>query len=299
MTSTESPRGQTCVVTGATNPVGSQLVSQLISGGSIVHAIGRGTRPSDIPPSCEWHQCDLTELGPLPRFFARALFHVASIWLLPKRIEEFRENGVKRIVAFSSTSGISKANSSSSAEREVAATFARSEELVASACERLGIAYTIFRPTMIYGGGGRDRNVSDIARVAKKLGVFPILGKGIGLRQPVHVADLAEACILAADSPASFNRTYNLSGGETLTYRQMVERIFQAMGKKTRIVFLPASMFGLAISVVRLSPRFRHLKLEMARRMDRDLYFDHDSAVRDFGYSPRSFLPDRDALGMK
>lgn len=298
MQSKESLRGQPCAVTGATNPVGSQLVQQLISGGSIVHAIGRGPRPTDIPPSCEWHQGDLTKPGSIPRFSAGILFHAASIWLLPDRIEEFRENGVRRIVVFSSTSGITKANSSSSAEREVAATFARSEELVASTCQRLEIAYTIFRPTMIYGGG-RDRNVSDIARVVKKFGVFPILGKGIGLRQPVHIADLAEACILAANSPASFNRTYNLSGGETLTYRQMVERIFKAMGKRAKIVSLPVSLFGLAIGVVRLSPKFKHLKLEMARRMDRDLYFDHDSAAKDFGYSPRPFLPDQDALGMK
>lgn len=298
MTSSESLQGVACAVTGATNPVGAQLLKQLISGGTIVHAIGRGSRPGDIPPSCEWHQCDLTAPGPLPRFFAEVLFHVASIWLLPERIEEFRENGVNRIIVFSSTSGITKANSSSPAERKVAATFARSEELVGTQCEKLGIAYTIFRPTMIYGGG-RDRNVSDIARVVRKFGVFPILGKGVGLRQPVHIADLAEACILAAHSSASFNRTYNLSGGETLTYRQMVERIFNAMGKRTRIVSVPASMFGLAISVVRLSPKFKHLKLEMARRMDRDLYFDHDSAVQDFGYSPRSFLLDRETLGIE
>ena len=90
----------------------------------------------------------------------------------------------------------------------------------------LASPYTIFRPTLIYGVG-RDRNVADIARFAKRFGVFPILGKGLGLRQPVHAADLAEACILAVDSSASFNRIYNLSGGETLTYREMVERVFR------------------------------------------------------------------------
>jgi nucleoside-diphosphate-sugar epimerase len=109
--------------------------------------------------------------------------------------------------------------------------------------ERLAIAYTIFRPTLIYGAG-RDRNIADIARFVRRFGVFPILGKGIGLRQPVHAADLAEACLLAVDSSASFNRVYNLSGGETLTYRQMVERVFQAMGKRGRVVSLPQPYSG-------------------------------------------------------
>jgi hypothetical protein len=38
-------------------------------------------------------------------------------------------------------------------------------------------------------------------------------------------------------------------------------------------------------------PRFRDFNAEMARRMNDDLVFDSAEAVRDFGYSPRSFTP--------
>jgi nucleoside-diphosphate-sugar epimerase len=151
---------------------------------------------------------------------------------------------------------------------------------------------------LIYGAGA-DRNITDIARFAKRFGAFPILGKGIGLRQPVHVEDLAQACVLAANSPASFKQIYNLSGGETLPYRQMVERVFSAMGKKARIVSIPEPLFWVAIRLVQCFPKYKHLKPEMARRMDHDLCFDHLAAVRDFGYSPRPFSPDLEALGLK
>jgi len=273
-------------------------VDKLAAAGQVVHAISRGMAKRELGASCVWHQCDLTQPETFPRFSARVLFHVASIWLLPDRIEQFHENGVQRLIAFSSTSRFSKANSNSPAEQAVAESLARAEDSVASTCVRLGIAYTIFRPTLIYGAG-QDRNVADIARFAKRFGVFPILGKGIGLRQPVHVADLAQACILAADNPASFDRTYNLSGGETLTYRQMVERVFRAMGKRARIVSAPDPVFRLTIPLARLLPRYRHLKPEMATRMDRDLCFDHLAAEQDFGFSPRPFLPDHHALGLK
>jgi nucleoside-diphosphate-sugar epimerase len=295
---TELSAVSTCSVTGATSPVGRQLVDKLVAAGQVVHAIGRGVAKRELGASCIWHQCDLTRSGALPSFSARILFHVASIWLLPDRIEQFHENGVQRLIAFSSTSRFSKANSNSPAEQAVAESLARAEDSVASTCVRLGIAYTIFRPTLIYGAG-RDRNIADIARFARRFGVFPILGRGIGLRQPVHVEDLAQACVLAADTPSSLNRIYNLSGGETLTYRQMVERVFQAMGKHPRIVSVPEPVFRLTIRSAGLLPKYRHLKPEMATRMDRDLCFDHLAAVRDFGFSPRRFVPDNQALGLE
>jgi nucleoside-diphosphate-sugar epimerase len=295
---TELSAVSTCSVTGATSPVGRRLVDKLVAAGRVVHVIGRGMAKRDPGASCVWHQYDLTQPGSFPRFSARVLFHVASLWLLPDRIEQFHENGVQRLIAFSSTSRFSKANSSSPAEQFVAESLARAEDSVASTCVRLGIAYTIFRPTLIYGAG-RDRNVADIARFAGRFGVFPLLGKGSGLRQPVHVEDLAQACILAADTSSSLNRIYNLSGGETLTYRQMVERVFQAMGKHPRIVSVPESVFRLTIQSARLFPNYRHLKPEMATRMDRDLCFDHLAAVRDFAFAPRRFVPDHQALGLK
>jgi nucleoside-diphosphate-sugar epimerase len=285
-------------VTGATSPVGRQLVEKLVAAGYAVHAIGRAPTIPEPAPSLHWHQCDLTRTDAFPRFTARTLFHIASIWLLPDRIEQFHKNNVRRIIALSSTSRFSKADSSSPAEQAVAALLARAEDAVATTCERLGIAYTIFRPTLIYGVG-RDRNVADIARFAKRFGMFPILGKGLGLRQPVHAGDLAQACMLAVGASASFNRIYNLSGGETLTYREMVERVFQALGKHARLVSVPEPIFRLIIRLARLSPKYRHLKPEMATRMDQDLCFNHQAAERDFGYSPRPFFLDHQALGFK
>ncbi len=289
---------QTCAVTGATSPIGCQLVDKLVVAGKIVHSIGRVKASSEAGPMHVWHHCDLIQSGALPQFSAQVLFHVASIWLLPDWIEKFHENGVRRIIAFSSTSRLSKAGSSSSAERDVVESLAHAEDSVADICRRLGIAYTIFRPTLIYGAG-RDRNVADIARFVKRFGVFPVLGKGSGLRQPVHAADLAQACILAAECDTSYNRIYNLSGGETLTYRQMVSRVFEAMGKHPQIISVPESLFTLVILIARMSSKYKHLKPQMAKRMEQDLCFDHFSAVRDFGYAPRAFLLDHEALGLR
>ena len=149
--------------------------------------------------------------------------------------------------------------------------------------------WTIFRPTLVYDGV-RDKNVMVIARFIRRFGFFPLLGDGAGLRQPVHADDLAEACLMALDQPATFERAYNLSGEETLSYRQMVEKIFGSLGKPARFLIIPAWLFRAAIRVVMLLPGKRNMTPEMATRMNADLCFDHADATRNFGFSPRPFL---------
>ena len=79
---------------------------------------------------------------------------------------------------------------------------------------------------------------------------FSLLGQASGLRQPVHAEDLALACIQALDDPVTINKTYNLSGGETLSYREMVEKIFRSLGKTVHFLPLPAWIFSSLFSSV-------------------------------------------------
>ncbi|MDI6746185.1 MAG: hypothetical protein QMD17_03475 [Rhodocyclaceae bacterium] len=84
-------------------------------------------------------------------------------------------------------------------------------------------------PTLIYGLG-RDKNIAEMARFIRRFGFFPVLGKATGLRQPIHTADVAGACLGALRAPDAANRDYNISGGETFAYRDMVARVFVAVG---------------------------------------------------------------------
>jgi nucleoside-diphosphate-sugar epimerase len=131
--------------------------------------------------------------------------------------------------------------------------------------------------------------VTEIARFVQRTGFFPILGDGLGKRQPVHAADLAAACLAALGEGRAFDRAYELSGGETLTYRAMVERIFQGLGKKPRIVRVPPHLFKAVVSAARVVPRFRDLSPELVTRMNMDMCFDHADARRDLGFNPRGF----------
>ncbi len=277
--------GSTAIVTGASSQIGCFLLPRLVAAGYTVRALSR-VRRTDVD-GVHWCFGDLGDRVDWPvDTGGSVLFHLAHISLLPEQIDTLACSDVRRIVAFSSTGRFTKAHSGSSGERASAVSLACAEEAVIAKCDAAGIPWTLFRPTMIYGKG-TDRNVSFIARVVKRCRFFPLAGKGTGLRQPVHAEDLASACLAVLDNPVTFAKSYVLSGGEILSYREMVERVFQGLDLEPRILTVPIPLLRCVINVMRILPGFREFTPEMASRMNTDLCFDHAEATNDFQFAPR------------
>lgn len=213
---------------------------------------------------------------------------VAPIWVLPDYFALLEAHGARRIVALSSTSRFSKLDSNDPTEQALAERLAAAEAQLRVWAESRGVEWVVLRSTLIYGLG-RDKNIAEIARLIRRFGFFPLFGKGLGLRQPVHVTDVAAACFAALTAAEARNRDYNISGAERLPYREMVGRVFVALGRRPRFLVLPLGIFRLALFGLHLFPRYRHWSVAMAERMNRDLVFDHSDAVRDFGYFPKPF----------
>jgi nucleoside-diphosphate-sugar epimerase len=221
--------------------------------------------------------------APIPMWIA-----VCPIWALPDHFARLEAAGATRLVALSSTSRFTKVGSADAGERDTARKLAAAEHTVVEWADRRGVAVTILRPTLIYDGI-HDRNIATIAAFVRRWGFFPVVGAAGGLRQPVHVDDVAAACVAAATAAAP-EPTYDLSGGETLPYRLMVERIFRSVGRAPRIISLPRWVARAGVAALRAFPAYRHLTMAMFDRMDEDLAFDHAAAHRDLGFSPRAFV---------
>ena len=216
------------------------------------------------------------------------------IWLAPEVVPALADAGVRRVVALSSTSRFTKIASADAGERDVAVRLARGEAELADGCAARGIAWTVLRPTLIYAEG-RDGNVSRLARAIERLGVFPIAGGASGLRQPVHADDVAEGLIQALDSSATANQAFDLPGGETLAYRDMLGRIFAGLGRPTRLISLPPALWRFALRAS--GPWLPGATAAMGTRMAEDLVFDPGPAREAFGWSPRAFRPVFDNAG--
>lgn len=280
-------------VFGATSLVGRYLLPRLLAAGYRVRAFCTDPVRADIgvSPRLTLHGVDLRAPESLPLEGKPSLvISLAPIFALPGILPVLAARGASRIIAFGSTSAITKAASTEPAERELAERLSQAETAVQDACGRLGLRWCIFRTTMIYAFG-KDGNVTRLAALARRLRFFPLAGDGRGLRQPVHADDLARACLAVLDAPDVWNRAYDLSGSEVLSYRTMMEKIFRRLGRAPRLIEVPEPAWRLAIGVARCLPRFRDVNIAMARRMNADLSFPHAEAARAFGFAPRRFLP--------
>lgn len=273
------------LVLGATSLIGGHLMARLADEGFDPVAISR--RPP-VGDAC-WVDVDLTDPDVETRLPpAATVFSLSPIWLLPAVLAGLKARGMVRLVAFSSTSRFTKIDSPEPAERAVAKALADAEQAVETWCAEHGVAWTILRPTLIYDEG-HDENVSRIARLVRRFHVMPLAGRGEGLRQPVHAADLAIGALSAAKASAARNRAYDLVGGETLTYRAMVDRIFEGLGRTPRSLPMPPWLFALLMRLAK--PFYPGATAAMGTRMGQDLTFDSSDAMRDFGWAPRAFHP--------
>ncbi len=276
------------LVTGATSLIGHFLLPRLRSADHTIFAFSRSKQSSQ---DINWYQYDGFSFAAKPSVDqAEVLIHLGPLRVLPDLIDEFADLGGKRIIAFSSTSRFSKLKSGLDSERKFAQELISAEEVVASKCAKNNISWTVFRPTLIYGAG-LDKNVSSITRFIKHFGFFPLVGAGSGLRQPVHADDLAAACLMVIDNEKTFNQAYDLIGGETLNYKEMVKRLFVTLNKKPRFFSFPLSLFRVAMKFASWIPAYSHITPDMADRMNQPLCFNSEKAISDFAYKNRGFSP--------
>lgn len=282
---TENTLKTPVLVLGATSLIGGHLLERLKAEDLDPVAFSRRPPSGD---ACwiggDLKDADLDERLPV----AATVFSLSPIWLLPSVLPALKARGMERLIAFSSTSRFTKTDSPDAGERAVALELAGAEAAIETWCAEQGVAWTILRPTLIYDEG-RDENVSRIARLVKRFHVMPLSGKGEGLRQPVHAADLAAGALAAAHAPATRDKAYDLVGGETVTYRVMVDRVFEGLGKAPRTLPMPTWLFGLIMRLAK--PFYAGATTAMGTRMGQDLTFDSSPAARDFGWAPRAFHP--------
>jgi len=284
-------------VLGASSFVGQSILVQLRVAGlqaadpapsdRPVHAFSRSTAAvaaGNASNGIDWHHlpADVSLWQEaIPSWIA-----VCPLWTVSEHLPLLAAAGARRLVAVSSTSLFTKRMSVSKAERSLAARLAAAEAEVLDRSQAQNIVTTILRPTMIYDGI-HDQNVMAIASFIRRYGFLPVAGAAEGLRQPVHADDVAAAAV-AALARDGLRDTYELSGGETLSYRELVRQIFVWLDRSPRLVTVPLWLIWAAGPLVGLLPGLGRLPA-LAARMNEDLVFDHGAATRDIGFQPRAF----------
>ena len=276
------------VIFGATSLVGRYLTKRLADNGFDGLCLSRRAEPTryETPPGFAWKTVSEGESLRVPA--STTFFSLAPISALPALVG--RTTGGVRLIALSTSSVLFKAESSNPDERHLAQALRQAETEVQSVCQDRGIAWTLFRPTLVYDPG-HDRNVSTIAAFVRRFGVFPIAWPGTGRRQPIHADDVAQAMTVAAGVPDARGAIFDLPGGETLTYRVMVRRIFESSGRRPVLLYLPLGLARVAFNAWRAVTGAEY-SVASLERMNMDLTLDPAPVRKALGITCRPFRPD-------
>lgn len=278
---------KTALVFGASGQIGAPLLERLGDAGWRVYAVSR--QPRSDAPGRHWLQGEFSGVRGLPAA-VDAIFSCGPLDLFA-RWHADADIRAPRIVAFGSTSAATKHGSEDDGERELARRLLGAEALLFATSEQRGANATMLRPTLVYGAG-RDANLTRIAGMAERWGRFVLPRRSDGLRQPVHVHDLAAAAFAACASPAAHGRSYDLPGGETLPYREMVRRVLDCLQPARPLHELPMPLFRMVVKAAQARGIASDLTDAAVARMREDMVFNPAPAQRDFGYAARAFKPE-------
>ncbi|WP_083942925.1 SDR family oxidoreductase [Sphingomonas soli] len=153
-----------------------------------------------------------------------------------------RQAGVRRIVLLSAIS----------ARADVATDYARSKLAGEQALRESGVAWTILRPSLVYGEGSYG-GTSLLRGLAGLPWFVPLPGKGDFAFTPLHVADLARAVREVCERGSFAGQVIEPVGPETLSLRDLLGR-YRAWLGLGRARFLSVPM-----PVMRLLGRFGDL----------------------------------------
>jgi nucleoside-diphosphate-sugar epimerase len=259
-----------------------------LAAGFEVIAVSRKRRPDWFPDfeGVSWVSPDALSAGAMSE--ANMLVSAGPVTVASQLIDDCPQ--LERAVVFSTSSVFSKLESHDRKEKRQMQQILMDEAVLSNNCEIHGITLSLYRPTLIYGCG-MDGNVSWLAKWIRKFGFMPIAGQAEGMRQPVHADDLAQAAVatLLSESPLALD--VPLCGGSTLSFREMIEAIFNALGKPVRIISVPGKLFTAVTYIGRIVPKLRGVRPEMIRREAIDLVFDDSTPREVLNYRPRPFAP--------
>lgn len=270
-------------VTGGTGFTGDFVVRGLLQAGHRVRCLVRPSADvSRLPEAVERVGGALEDGAGLRRLLAGAdaLVNVSSLGFGHARdvIEACRASSVSRAVFFSTTSIFTRLPTKSGQVR------ADAERRIQDS----SLAWTIVRPTMIYGSE-RDRNMSRLIRFLARTPVVLLPGGGKALIQPVYVEDLARSVVSVLGMPSTAMRAYNLPGRESTPLRGLVEFLVASLGRRKPILSVPLGPAARVAAVWQKTGLPPRVSREQVLRLGEDKAFEFEEARRDFGYQPQSW----------
>ncbi|NTW48555.1 MAG: NAD-dependent epimerase/dehydratase family protein [Chlorobiales bacterium] len=333
---------ETALVTGATGFVGSWVAQKLLQKGYKVRALVResSNRANLEGLNIEYVTANYKDVESLKKAVSGVdyVYHVAGVTKAKTEMEYLEGNvratenmlkatyeanpSVKRFLHVSSLAAVGP---SPSADKPVDETtlgkpitmYGRTKNITEQACLRYiysptsekpaKLSITIVRPPAVYGP--RDQDILEFFKAVNK-GILPIVG-GKKLISLIHVSDLADGMIMAAEaeytkdqpyqmsssasSAALAQYTYFISSAKFYTWDEIGEAVKRALGKSAFKVTIPNGLVNLIATISEMTSKSGNTPPPLNKEKAKDIVQDYwicsaEKAKKELGFKEKLSL---------
>ena len=285
-------------VVGGTGFIGLRLVERLIACGARVRIVSRRAQGNHgSATQAEYVTGSIGEASTIERAVDRATAVVNLVGTTAaKREQEFyalHRDGPRRLAEAARRASVQRLVhvSAMGIALDAPSIADRSKAAGENAVREAFPGANLVRPALVYGPG--DHFFTRFATLVRHAPAIPLIGGGRTRFQPMHVDDVAEAMARMLEEPGMAGRTFELGGSEIVSFRELIERLCRAIGRRPWLVSIP---FSLAEAGAYLTQWLPHppLTVDQVRLLKTDKVIrDPKGAPAELGVRPRpldSFL---------
>ncbi len=283
------------LITGVTGFVGSHVAAQL-KGHTVRGLVRDPARRGHLAPelNVELVQGDIT-VPETVRAAMNGMDAVIHTVAIPYErgnatFQAINVQGTRNVVAAAQAAGVRRIVHLSplGADPQSPYPYLRSKGNAEAAVRDSGLEWTIFAPSVLVGP--EDEFANALARwlVITPL-VFPLVGSGQALFQPLWIQDLARIIGETLPSPAAVRQKYELGGPEHLTYETMVRQILHALHRRRLLLKVPVPLMRPVIKGMELALPKPPATTSLLDLLNVNNTTALDSVERAFGFKPRRF----------
>ena len=291
-----SIRERMILITGAAGYVGRAVVAEARKEGFPLRAVVRN------PKSAQWlakqYGVDLVHGNLIqPASLAGCCDGVNCVIHLVGIINEWKENTFQRVHVDSTVNILDEAKragvkrfihmSALGARPNAVSRYHQTKWEAEEAVRKSGLAWTIFRPSLIYGAG--DRSVRVLAKLVRLSPFVPVIGNGQTTIQPVPVELVAQAFLRAIRNDSTVGKVYDLVGPEPFTWNELYDKLLAQAGRLKPKIHIPIPIARIQGAVMEKLSKYPPLNREQVIMAQENNAGDPAPAVRDMVLEQETF----------
>ncbi|MFQ6013816.1 MAG: complex I NDUFA9 subunit family protein [Anaerolineae bacterium] len=286
------------LVTGGTGFVGSHLVPRLIEGGKpvrcLVRSLPRAERLRNL--GAELVEGDVTNLESLPEGMTGVdtVIHLVAIAIEKggATYEAVNYQGTLNVLEAARAARVGRFiyMSQLGADSRLPYRFLSTKGKGQDAVQESNLAYTIFRPSVIFGPEDQFANILAQLILLSPL-IFPIVGDGQARFQPIWVEDVVTCLVQTLGDESTVGETYELGGPEVLTYEQMVDRVMETIDARRLKLHVPVPLLRPLVMVMELALPSPPVTTSLLQLLNVDNTIEANAVEDKFGLQPLPFEP--------